>query len=111
MALEIIRLYVSLLSEFFVFSDVAVMSPGRGTAPPGFPKCSNSLTTAHHLMKILGEIQDSVNDVTGMDITSEATSSLKALLESARWKFQDILVSTWLRGQCCTECKSLHSHH
>ena len=58
MALDVIKLYVSILSEFFMFSDMAVMSPGRTTAPPAFPTCSNSLTTAHHLMKILGEIQD-----------------------------------------------------
>ncbi|KAI9065588.1 hypothetical protein FKP32DRAFT_1610523 [Trametes sanguinea] len=97
MALDIIKLYISLLSEFFLFSDMAVMSPGRNTTPPLFPKDSNSLTTAHHLMKILGEIQDSVNDVTGMEISSEATSILKTLLESARWKFTDLLVNAWLR--------------
>lgn len=99
MALDIIKLYITLLSEFFLFSDMAVMSPGRNTTPPLFPKSSNSLTTAHHLMKLLGEIQDSANDVAGMDISSEATSSLKSLLESAKWKFADILVNDWLRGQ------------
>ncbi|CDO75740.1 hypothetical protein BN946_scf184921.g16 [Trametes cinnabarina] len=97
MALDIIKLYISLLSEFFLISDMAVMSPGRNTTPPLFPKDSNSLTTAHHLIKILGEIQDSVNDVTGMDISSEASSILKNLLESARWKFTDLLVNAWLR--------------
>ncbi|KAI0765335.1 exocyst complex component Sec5-domain-containing protein [Fomes fomentarius] len=97
MALDIIKLYIALLSEFFMFSDMAVMSPGRNTAPPLFPNSSNSLTMAHHLMKILGEIQDSVNDVTGMEIHGEATSSLKLLLESARWKFEDLLVTAWLR--------------
>ncbi|RPD65706.1 hypothetical protein L226DRAFT_557688 [Lentinus tigrinus ALCF2SS1-7] len=97
MALDIVKLYIALLSEFFMFSDMAVMSPGRNTAPPLFPKSSNSLATAHHLMKILGEIQDSVNDVTGMEISGEATSSLKSLLESARWKFEDLLVNAWLR--------------
>ena len=90
---------MSLLSEFFLFSDMAVMSPGRNTTPPLFPKSSNSLTTAHHLMKILGEIQDSVNDVAGMEISSEASSILKNLLESARWKFADLLVNAWLRGK------------
>ena len=99
MALDVIKLYISLLSEFFMFSDMAVMSPGRSSAPPAFPACSNSLTTAHYLMKILGEIQDSVNDVSGLDISSEATSSLKSLLESARWKFEDLLVNAWQRGQ------------
>ena len=103
MALDIIKLYISLLSEFFMFSDMAVMSPGRVLTPPLFPRTSNSLTTAHHLMKVLGEIQDSVNDVTGMEISSEATSSLKSLLETARWKFEDLLVNAWLRGASMTD--------
>lgn len=113
MALDIIKLYIALLSEFFMFSDMAVMSPGRDLTPPLFPKTSNSLTTAHHLMKVLGEIQDSVNDVTGMEISNEATSSLKSLLETARWKFEDLLVAAWLRGSSMTDfspaCRGIES--
>ncbi len=102
MALEIVKLYISLLSEFFMFSDVAVvMSPslGSSTTPPLLPRDSNTLTTMHHLTKILGEIQESVNEVQGIEISSEASSSLKNLLESARWRFEDILVNSWLRGE------------
>lgn len=101
MALDIIKLYISLLSEFFMFSDSHVMTPPSNaidTTPPLSPKDSNSITTAHHLMKILGEVQDSVNDINSMDISNEATSSLRGLLESARWKFEDILIHAWLRG-------------
>ncbi|KAI0938572.1 hypothetical protein AcW1_001724 [Taiwanofungus camphoratus] len=100
MALDIIKLYISLLSEFFMFSDSHVMTPPSNaidTTPPLSPKDSNSITTAHHLMKILGEVQDSVNDINSMDISNEATSSLRGLLESARWKFEDILIHAWLR--------------
>ncbi|KAH9941188.1 exocyst complex component Sec5-domain-containing protein [Epithele typhae] len=97
MALDIIKLYITLLSELFMFSDMAVKSPGAASTPTCFPKCSNVLTTSHHLMKILGEIQDSVNDVSGLDITSEATSSLRSLLDSARWKFEDHIIATWHR--------------
>ncbi|THH31004.1 hypothetical protein EUX98_g3179 [Antrodiella citrinella] len=100
MALDVVKLYVSLLSEFFLFSDMAVMSPlgsASNTTPPLLPKDSNSLTTAFHLMKILGEIQESVNEISVMEISHDASSSLKSLLESARWKFEDILVTAWLR--------------
>ena len=71
MALDIIQLYISLLSEFFVFSDVAAsMSPtmGSGALPALLPRDSNSLTTLYHLSKILGEIQESVNEMNGMEI-------------------------------------------
>lgn len=85
-----------------MFSDAAIItSPSLGSSPtpPMFPRDSNSLTTLHHLTKILGEIQDSVNEVNGMEISSEAGSSLKGVLESARWKFDDVLVHDWLRGK------------
>lgn len=100
MALEVVKEYISLLSEFFMFSDAAVQSPSpdSNATPPLLPRDSNSLATMHHLMKILGEIQETVNEVNGMEISSEATSSLKSLLESARWKFEDILIHAWIRG-------------
>ncbi|KAK0446022.1 exocyst complex component sec5 [Desarmillaria tabescens] len=100
MALDIIKLYISLISEFFTLSDMAVMSSPGGTnnvLPPLVPANSSSLSTAHYLMKILGEIQDTVNEVNGMEISTEATASLKSFLETARWRFEDILVNAWTR--------------
>ena len=100
MAFDIVKLYISLLSEFFMFSDVAVKSPPGVPVPtpPLLPKDSNSLTTAHHLVKILGEIQECVNEINAMEISNDVGSSLKGMLESARWKFEDMLIHAWLRG-------------
>lgn len=112
MALDVLRLYMSLLSEFFLFSDMAVATPPSDvtdTTPPLLPKDSNALATVHHLMKILGEIQDSVNDINGMEISSEASSSLKGLLESARWKFEDVLTQAWLRGETSMHVRVPHA--
>ncbi|KAK0192271.1 exocyst complex component sec5 [Armillaria mellea] len=100
MALDIIKLYISLISEFFTLSDMAVMSSPGGTnnaLPPHLPANSSSMSTAHYLMKVLGEIQDTVNEVNAMEISAEATASLKSFLETARWRFEDILVNTWTR--------------
>lgn len=98
MAHEIIKLYVSLLSEFFVFSDMAVTTPpGEGGSAPYLPEDSNSLTTAHYLTKILTEIQDNVNEINSMEISGEMSSSLKGLLESAKWGFEDVLTHSWVR--------------
>ena len=101
MALDIIKLYISLISEFFKLSDMAIMaSPGRANEPlPGLlPQNSNSFTSAHFLMKILNEIQESVNDLTALDISTESASSLRSLLDSTKWRFEDILIAAWLRG-------------
>lgn len=106
MALDIIKIYITLLSEFFKLSDVTVMAsqgPNNNVSPPLLPINSNSFTTAHFLMKILGEVQDSVNEVNGMDISGEAASGLRSLLESTRWRFADILTQAWLRGEFRTQ--------
>jgi exocyst complex component 2 len=100
MAVDIIKLYVSLLSEFFVFSDMAVMAPTPtgGRPAPLLPDDSTSLTTAHYLMKILTEIQDNVNEINSMEISGEVGTSLRGLLDSAKWGFEDVLVHAWVRG-------------
>jgi len=102
MALDVVKLYISLISEFFTLSDMAVMtSPGgsNNTTPPLLPLNSNSLSIAHYLMKILGEMQESVNELNAMEISTEAASGLKNLLETAKWRFEDILINAWLRGE------------
>ncbi|KAJ6631115.1 exocyst complex component Sec5-domain-containing protein [Mycena sp. CBHHK59/15] len=100
MALDIVKLYISLISQFFMLSDMAVMSsPGAAnpTALPSLPTNSNSLCTAHYLMKVLGEVQETVNELNAMEISNEAASGLKSLLESAKWRFEDLLISAWMR--------------
>ncbi|KAJ7599226.1 exocyst complex component sec5 [Mycena floridula] len=99
MALDIVKLYISLISQFFTLSDMAVMSPGLSATspPPLFPANSHSLSTSHYLMRILGEIQDTVNELNAMEISNESSQILKSLLESAKWRFNDILVGSWIR--------------
>ncbi|KAI0030356.1 exocyst complex component Sec5-domain-containing protein [Vararia minispora EC-137] len=106
MALEIVKLYISLLSEYFVFSDMAVRSPSLSadSMPSNLPENSNSLATGHYLIKILAEIQETVNEVNALDISAETSASLKNLLESAQWRFDDILMHTWIR-----DAKLLHN--
>lgn len=101
MALDIVKLYISLISEFFLLSDKAVSSPTANNAsatPPLLPKNSNALTTAHYLTRILGEVQETVNEIAALEISSEVSANTKGFLESTRWKFEDVLIHTWLRG-------------
>ncbi|KXN89146.1 Exocyst complex component 2 [Leucoagaricus sp. SymC.cos] len=99
MALDCVRLYISLISEFFLLSDVVVMQaagPSKNLSPM-LPTNVHSISTAHYLIKLSGEIHENVNDLNGMDISPEVSSSLKSLLESVKWRFADILIHTWLR--------------
>lgn len=111
MAVDIIKLYVSLLSEFFVFSDMAVMTPTPTEEKPAplLPDDSTSLTTAHYLMKILTEIQDNVNEINSMEISGEISTSLRGLLDSAKWGFEDVLVHAWVRGMSMRVSRGLET--
>ncbi|KAJ8087260.1 Exocyst complex component S5 [Marasmius tenuissimus] len=99
MAHDIVKLYVALISEFFTLSDMAVMASPNTASPVSslVPVNTTSFTTSHYLMKILGEVQECINELNSMDISSEVSSSLRSLLESVKWRFEDILINTWLR--------------
>lgn len=102
MALEIVRLYISLVSEFFSLSDKAVVSPSSSKNTkdlPGFiPQGSNSITAAYHVSRILSEIGECVSDVTTVELAGDAASGLKSLLESSRWRFEVAMCDLWLQG-------------
>ena len=107
MANEIAGSYIAALSEFFALSDpaAAVKAPPKDGAdillPSFLPPGTNSLTTCHYMLKILGEITDCVNDITGLDLGSEATAMAKDFMEAVRWKFEETVCVTWLRGEPC----------
>ena len=96
MALDVVKLYISLISEFFILSDMSA-SP-KSKVPPLLPVSSHSMSTAYYLLKMLNDIQDTVNELNLMEISNETSASLKNLLESVKWRFEDVLVAAWLRG-------------
>lgn len=100
MAQDVVKLYISLISEFFRLSDVAVMTSVGGSYDPAsfplIPKNTHSPCTAHYLIKIHADIQDTVNELNGLEISQD--NGLKSFLESVKWRFEDILIDGWLRG-------------
>jgi len=100
MALDIVKLYISVVAEFFMFSDVEITSPtGSGNRPPVLPNASNSITMAHFLIKLLGEVQDTISEVSALEISSEVSTNTKSFLESVRRGFQETLTQAWKRGR------------
>ena len=102
MALAIVKHYISLVSQTFMLSDVVIMtSPSAdaaNTRPPLLP-VSHSLSTAYHLQKILSEVQECINDIFSLNISTDVNQGLKSLLESLQWRFRDVLSQDWLRGK------------
>ena len=100
MALDIVKLYISFIAGFFVFSDVEITSPTGPESRTSFlPKASNSITMAHFLTKLLGEVQETISEVGALEISSEVNTNNKSFLESARRGFQETLIQAWKRGQ------------
>ncbi|KAG8987405.1 hypothetical protein FRB90_003364, partial [Tulasnella sp. 427] len=107
MALDIVKQYIAMMSEFFNLSDPAVKSspkpttvpidPLAGTTAVFVPPGTSSLASAYYLQKILSEIAEVVHDVSAVDISSEANFGLSNLLVSARWKFEEVLCGLWER--------------
>jgi exocyst complex component 2 len=100
MALDVVRLYISFIAEFFMFSDVEITSPARPESRASFlPSASNSITVAHFLTKLLGEVQETISEVSALEISSEVSTNIKSFLDSARRGFQETLIQAWKRGQ------------
>ncbi|KAL1668690.1 exocyst complex component Sec5-domain-containing protein [Schizophyllum commune] len=97
MAVDMVKQYIALISQFFRLSDMAVRSPSAEKSDSLMPANSHSLSTTHYLLRIMGEIQETVNELNSMEISSDAGVSLRGLMESAKWTFEDVLISAWLR--------------
>ena len=83
-----------------MFSDAEITSPARQENHTSFlPKVSNCITTAHFLTKVLGEVQETISEVSGLEISSEVNTNTKSFLESARRGFQETLIQAWRRGR------------
>lgn len=99
MALDIVKLYISFIAGFFAFSDVEITSPtGPENRKSFLPKVSNSITTAHFLTKVLGEVQETMSEISALEISSEVNANTKSFLESARRGLQETLIQAWRRG-------------
>jgi len=99
MALDIVKLYISFIAGFFTLSDVEITSPTGPEHHASFlPKASNSITMAHFLTKVLAEVQETITEVSALEISSEVNTNTKSFLESTRRGFQEILIQAWKRG-------------
>jgi hypothetical protein len=101
MAQEVVRLYVAQLSAFFELSAPAVATAAASSsgAPPAFvPKASNSLTAGVWSNRILGEIVEAEIELNLGEIGAEVAKDWHGLLDSARWKFVEVICETWRLG-------------
>lgn len=109
MSQDIVTLYVSLLSAFFTLSSSHHSPPhltGAAAAdpnatpplPPFVPPNSNAAANCHWLLKTLSELTECVSELGALELAGEASQSLKELVASTRWRFEEAICSSWVRG-------------
>ncbi|GAA5834893.1 hypothetical protein JCM11251_002055 [Rhodosporidiobolus azoricus] len=112
MTQDIVTLYVSLLSSFFTLSSsthspvIPHHNPSANPSedlnatppmPPFVPPISASTTNCHWLLKVLNELMECVSEMGALEMAGEATQSLKELVASMRWRFEEAICSGWVR--------------
>lgn len=112
MALEIIKAYTAILSQFFTLSDVAIAESSikkegeDPPIPPFVPEGTTVIASCHYGEKVVEEVNDCAGDLMAVDVSGEAAASLKGLLDSLRWRFEEVVAATWARGMSCKPVKS-----
>jgi exocyst complex component 2 len=106
MASEIIRTYTTSLSQFFTLSDLALaeaQSPVRAEnqdppIPPFVPAGTTVITACYWCEKLVDEVGECVSELLGVDVGSEAGTGVKGMMDSLRWRFGEVIGTTWARG-------------
>jgi exocyst complex component 2 len=99
MASDIIKTYLSTLSQFFTLSDIALVARSKPTTTiPGFvPAGTTVLAACHYAEKILDDVADCVLELTAIDVGKEASQGAKGMLDSLRWRLEEVISTTWAR--------------
>ncbi|KAJ9125138.1 hypothetical protein QFC22_000092 [Naganishia vaughanmartiniae] len=101
MTLDLIKLYISLIGQFFTLSDISiaasrkpVRSPSQSSTlnnatgdsepviPDFVPRNANSLVTCHYASKILAEIVESTSEIDALTASGSGGSSVKSPVAS-----------------------------
>lgn len=105
MALDIIKTYNGILSQYFTLSDFALAeTPTKKDAeempiPPFVPAGTTVLAACFYAEKIVEEVSECAVDLGAVDISNEAGAAMKGLLDSLRWRFEEVIAATWARGE------------
>jgi exocyst complex component 2 len=112
MALEVIETYISLLSTFFTLTDVSLSEStsrheNEATVPPFVPPGTTVLAACHFSEKLVDNVNEGIGELMGVDIGSESGNGLRNLLDSLRWRLQEVIGSLWARGRSFSDYTNL----
>lgn len=102
---DIVTLYVSLLSQFFSQPSAEALARDAddpNATPPlpdWVPTVSNATTDSHWLIRVLAEVNDCGAELGALELSGEATQTLKELVIHVRSCFEAAVCSAWIRGE------------
>ncbi|POY70342.1 hypothetical protein BMF94_6622 [Rhodotorula taiwanensis] len=100
---DIVTLYVSLLSQFFSQPSAEALARDAddpNATPPlpdWVPTVSNATTDSHWLIRVLAEVNDCGAELGALELSGEATQTLKELVIHVRSCFEAAVCSAWIR--------------
>ncbi|WVQ70634.1 hypothetical protein IAR50_000154 [Cryptococcus sp. DSM 104548] len=111
MALEIMRLYVGLVSGFFKLSDASVAESSFASASRArsadtlpspssgqwVPQGSTSILVGHFTEKLVDDIAECAGELGGYDVGNNEESLMKGLVDSMKWKMEEVLAAAWAK--------------
>ncbi|KIR69024.1 exocyst protein [Cryptococcus bacillisporus CA1873] len=108
MALEILKLYSSLLSQFFKLSDPSVAEStsrkdGSHQLPSFVPAGSTVITACYFAEKLVEYVSDCAGELAVHEVVNDSGNSMKGLIESMKWKMEEVIGASWAR-----DAKILH---
>lgn len=101
---DIVSLYVKILSQFFSGPSASALAQKKDDPdatppmPDWVPAVSNATTNSHWLIRILGEVGECVADLGALELSGEATRTLKEVVSHVRSTFEAATCSAWIRG-------------
>lgn len=103
MALEIVKLYNSLLSQFFKLSDPAIAesTPRKDInhqLPSFVPAGTSVITACYFAEKLVEDISDCAGELAGHEVVNDSGNGMKGLVESMKWKMKEVIGAVWARG-------------
>lgn len=99
MASDIIKTYLSTLAQFFRLSDISVVAKSKpsSTIPNFVPAGTTVLAACYYAEKIVDDVSECVLELMAIDVGKEASQGAKGMLESLRWRLEEVISATWAR--------------
>ncbi|WOO79759.1 Exocyst complex component SEC5B [Vanrija pseudolonga] len=106
MASEIVKRYIGYLSQFFTLSDVSVAdtvmrregSNGPDRPVPSFvPAGTTVLAACYFVQEIVDQVHECAVELTVIDVGKEASSGARGMVDSLRWRMEEVITATWWR--------------